>query len=570
MVGALEWVVTNRSLSDSGSGINITIDGYVIPRVAFFEELKEFSQEELVRKLYLEFGESFIHRVKGIFTIIIEENNNCLIFSDRSGIKKYFIYRDESDYYISNSLTLLAKNNNLEIDYENGAVFLLFSHFIGDYTLFKKVNTGRPGGLLRISNGIITSEFYWEPGQIIKQSKPVHRPISFYSESWKNILHGYLNFLKPDTVSLTLTGGNDSRMVLAGLLKLPFTLRTFTYGDPMSHDGIISSMISNQVKLEHVNYFESEPSAEWFGNLSEQIVEKGNSLVNIHRAHRYDAAEKESQKGRGKQMVFTGLLGGEFFKEPWYDNKVMPVLFRDLQGVTDSEAEEIVLNKLKELGVETGTLDLGIITKRIRSEIDLAKGYDNKGKKFIYTWNFYGAAHHSQDSNVFGHHFSYVVNPFMDIDYIELIAGSDKWYPNSNGGKLRRLFHSDFLVGITDSLAPELSALPYAKKGEYTADDLLGNKLVYLVKRVVNYLTNNKKKYPRNFPMGLWLNEFCMNELLKFPDALKVIVNVDFLRKKCAERVNMKSEEEYQIMTNPVNLNLIYERFCKGTGRNSG
>jgi len=107
MPGAKEWFITNRlsdgrvdsfgfitslqAPSDNSENFRIFIDGYVVPRLQCFDEFKDHTPEDMIRSLYLRTGDSFIHSIKGIFTIIILFKDKFLIFSDRSGIKKYFV-----------------------------------------------------------------------------------------------------------------------------------------------------------------------------------------------------------------------------------------------------------------------------------------------------------------------------------------------------------------------------------------------------------------------------------------------------------------------------------------------
>lgn len=572
-----EWYITNRfsegdsntlsyspNLVDVAAGnepFRIFIDGYIIPRVHCYEEFKCHSQQEMIRELYLRSGKSFVHSIKGIFTLIFVFKNEFMIFSNRTGIKKYFVYKKEDEFFISNSLRLISSHYSLEIDTSSAATFLLFSHFIADSTLFKHVCTAKAGGITEYNSGKLTTDIYWEPGDLLKKRSPEKYSFDYYASYWLNIIKGYCNFLKPAGVSVTLTGGNDSRMILAALLKTDHSLRGFTYGNPDSHDGVISDMIRKSTGLEHKIHFVSDPSDEWFWKVAQELIKKGGSLINIHRAHRYDAAKKESLKAPAAEMIFTGLLGGELLKEPRYDDKVIPSLFEQLDGMDSKDASLLIEKHLKIRGVNPEMVDLKCIYERILLEIRKGHKYNCREKKFIYTWYFYGSVHHSQDSNVFGMYYKYVVNPFMDIDYLEVLAKYQKWYMNRGNKLTGRLFHSELIIGITDKLAPELSDIPYAKKGEYTAKELLNNKMTYLLGRLFRYLKKDQKRYPRNFPMGDWLYKFNREKIERFPEELAAIIDPGFLKESLESCRGKVTEGNWHIVTNPVNLSLIYEQY---------
>lgn len=579
MPGAKEWFITTslqngrtdpggfitnlQVPSEKGDYFRIFIDGYVVPRILCFDEFKDHTQENMIRLLYLRSGESFIHSIKGIFTIIIIFKDKFLIFSDRSGIKKYFVYENGNEFYISNSLKLISSHYSLVADKENSAMFLLFSHFIGNSTMFSGVTTSDPAGIIVYNGERLTCRTYWDPGKLLKSRAPSRHTIDYFTSGWLDILRGYIDFLKPERVTFTLTGGNDSRMILAGLQNIPCNLNGFTYGDPRSHDSVISRKLADRSGLNHENYALPDPTEEWLGKVATKLVDAGGSLINIHRAHRYDAAEQESTRLPGEGMLFTGLLGGEFLKEPSYDDKVIPLFFKQLQKMDPDDAKHLISKQLRSRGVNPYNINVDRIYEQIRFLIDKGKGYNNKEKKFIYTWYYYGTAHHSQDSNVFGMHFKYVVNPFMDIDYLEMLAGYAKWYLNKKQDLSGRLFHSEFIAGITDALSPQLSDIPYAKKGEYTAAELLGNKVSYISARLIRYARKKQKSYPQNFPMGEWLFKFCRKKLNDLPEEFKEFVDQEFLNSGLEEVRKCKLEEEWHIVTNPVNLIMNYEQYHK-------
>lgn len=569
------WHISNPSVSENyitnigdsvntGKDISIFIDGYIVPRVRIFEEYKNSSQKDMVKTLYKKFGLDLIHYIKGVFVLIIFDANKFFIFNDRHSVKKYFIYEKNENFFISNSLKIISDNFSLSLDKENVALFSLISHFINGHTLFKNVTTGRPAEIIEFDAGQLNRSYYWQPRNILKNRKIKKRIVSDYAQQWKRVINGYLTYLKPKAISLTLTGGNDSRMVLSALLSINSKFHAFTFGNPRSNDGVISEAIRHSANISHSNYFTENATSEWFRIHAEHIISFGNSLVNIHRAHRNDAAAAEINSHPETEMLFTGLVGGEYLKEPGYNNLTIPVLFESfLMVMSESDRLKIIENMLQEKGVRINNVDIQAIIKRIQEFLDYGNGLSEAEKKFVYTYLFYGCSHHTQDSNVFGHHIRYVVNPFMDIDFLELIAGYEKWYLNRKPSFFHKAFHSSLLVGITDYLAPELSVIPYAKKGAYSANELLNHKFKYIFKRLSHFIRKDGNQYPPNFPMGPWLYAFCVNELSKLNDELVELYDFKMLKRQLESVKAKTNEESWHIVTNPINVNLNYEYYKK-------
>jgi asparagine synthetase B (glutamine-hydrolysing) len=527
-----------------------------------FEQYKHLTPEELVTELYEKFETNFIHYIKGIFTVVLLKENKFQIFSDRHSIKRYFIFQNQQEFFISNSLQLISENCTLDLSNENLALFSLTSHFFNGNTLFNNLYSNQPAQLILFSNGILNITSYWHPKKIFTINSLKYNKKN-YTERWSKIIASYIEYFKPQNSSLTLTGGNDSRMILSALLNQKHNFHSFTFGNPLSYDGYITKKIIKEAKLHHNFYFTEEPTQEWFSQNAKKIIQFGQGLINIHRAHRNDAIEKE-KKTFNTDMVFTGLVGGEYYKEPSYDDVTIPAILKKLlKTKIKRDALNIISGELQNKGFNVDKVNLDEVYLRIDDFLQHAQGLPPPKKKFIYTYLFYGCSHHTQDSNVFNEHIRYVINPFMDIDFIELISSHPKWYVNKKFNLLNRLFHSQFFAEVTHNLAPELSSIPYAKKGKYTANDIVNNKFIYLLKRLSYKIKKDKELFPENFPMGYWLFLFCKEELNKLSPEIESLVNLNLL-KNCLEQLKTKTtEKNWHIVTNPINWNLTYEYFKK-------
>jgi hypothetical protein len=457
---------------------------------------------------------------------------------------------------------LIKKHFSVKINNENIALFCLTSHFFDGNTIFQNTKYTSPASKLSISHNKLIISSYWEPSRLLKEqfTTPKITTVEF-SHFWSILINNYIKYLQPKSISITLTGGNDSRMVLTPLLNQGYSLHTFSFGNPKSKDVVIANRIAEKSKLRYKNYFVEKPSKEWLLNQSIKLIDIGSTLINLHRAHRNDALEKEKFLNPDTEILFTGLMGGEYLKEPSYDDIILPKLFYDLSKVkNDQTGINIIEDKLKTKGLKTEKIDIPTVFAKFNSFLKFQNCFNEREKKFILTYFFYGSAHHSQDSTIFNYHCKRVVNPFMDIDFLEELSRSKYWYINKPINPLDKLFHSRFIVKITNELAPELSNIPYAKKGQYTANDLLHRPLFYIVKRIKYYLINNNHQFQPNFPMGNWLYEFSKEQLEKLHPSLEDIFNKSILNKRLEYIKGYTTEENWHIITNLLNLSLyLYE-----------
>ena len=322
----MTWFITNFSLPEHDSSrtfatnlINgetnqnerrVIIDGFIIPRVDIFETYKSHSQEDLLHDLIELYGNEFINYIKGVFTVIIVRKDGFQLFSDHHGMKKYFIYRENDKFYITNNLSFLSERFDLRIDRENAAMFILLSHFVHGATLFSGVESCRPAEMIEYRDSRLFAGLYWKPSDLFKGNGIKHETLGITAARWLRIIESYIEYLKPAGYACTLTGGNDSRMVLAALLRTSPKCRCFTYGNPNSYDGVIAAELKRSAGISHTNYYVENPTSSWFEAESKYLSNEGNSLVNIHRAHRNDACRRDKKHNPDSEMLFTGLVGG--------------------------------------------------------------------------------------------------------------------------------------------------------------------------------------------------------------------------------------------------------------------
>lgn len=570
----MDWYISNFlnkgidlevPLSEGSAGLSFFVDGYVIPRSDIFDEYKNETQEELVRKLYSRFGNEFINYIKGSFILVLKINNNIQVFTDRHASVKCFYYHSEKEFIISNSLKKISHFIQLKLSKENAAIFALFNHFIGDLTLYKEVFQLKSSSVINVKEDKITITNYWNP-QLLFQKKDKLYPADTLANDWNKIIQGYQSYLKPNRTALTLTGGNDSRMILAALLANDITPINMTYGNPKSGDVIVSKNICTTLKLEFENYYIENPTFDWLKSIAARnIIPQGNSLVNIHRAHRVDAVSKFKDNNPKVEMLYTGLVGGEYIKRPSYDNVTIPAIYESWLSFKESkEKMAFIMTKLQNKGIKANALNIEYII----SELDRTLIPDGNLKpdevKFIHLYQYYAVSHHTQDPTLFRNSIKYVVNPYMDIDFLESLSKSKEWYLNKKAsGPLEKVWHSYLQVKITHLLYPKLSSIPFAKNGEYTGLEMLKTPIKYFLKRGWKRLLNNSTLYERNFAMGSWLYDFSKNQLNKMEHEVSHLYEKDYLKQALEKVKDKKSEENWHTVTAAINLSMNHNFFKK-------
>ena len=244
------WLITNKHLT-SRSDISITkltfagysiftdlplagnnndhtrwlIDGYVLPRYEETNYVNQIPASKLISSFYLKHGDKFFRHIKGNFIVIQVNSKGFGIFSDLFAIRKFFVYQNNEEFIISNDLKEISSRIKPDPSPVNMALYSLTYHFTSGRTLFNDIRHNQPGEYIEYNNTQINVKKYWEPDDLLKLTL---KDVSIGSLSDK--IRIFIRDTIPDEArtSLSLTGGSDTRNLLAAFLSLGLTPHLYT------------------------------------------------------------------------------------------------------------------------------------------------------------------------------------------------------------------------------------------------------------------------------------------------------------------------------------------------------
>jgi len=557
-----QGIVNNYSSNLKGDSISdkvhVFIDGYVLPRVHIFNTFQSTSQQELVSILYEKYKLDFVNYIKGAFCIIIFDGESVYVINDRHAFKKFFIYQNDGSFIISNSIQFIIKNATVSVSKINAIVFCLHEHYVDGRTLFNEISFSKGASLATISQSI-SIKLYWKINCMLEKQKEYFSLDSF-SHVWKTIITHYIDYLKPKQIGITLTGGNDSRMILSALKSTSVDFSAFTFGNPLSLDGIIASRLAQEINIRHHNHYVQTPTNEWFKEFSHKIIEKGNSLINIHRSHRLDAIEKEVLLNPKLDMLFCGFLGGEYIKGIIYDDYITSKLFRLYKNQKNNKIDILksIINENHIVASKNELSDINEIVSELSFYDDRLKDIE---RELLYIYEVIGCTHITQDISLFGSKVKYIMNPFVDIDFLDILFSSyysmlDK--NNSEDTILKKMKYPKLHIEISHNLSPELSHIPYAKKAYYSNNEFIGNKGLYMLKRIIRHI--KQQNYPASFPYAEWMNVYVSEMFSHLHPDVEQFFNLTELKKILQMKKVQNQEKYWHKYTNIINLsnNLSY------------
>lgn len=126
---------------------------------------------------------------------------------------------------------------------------------------------------------------------------------------------------------------------------------------------------------------------------------------------------------------------------------------------------------------------------------------------------------------------------------------------------MKGLYGHELNCRIINESAPEISKIPFIKRGYFSADEYLGNKALLFVKRIFRRIFV-KKDLP-NFPLGIWMKDFVEEILPDYEDTcISEVYDIGKLRRELEITSEFRTNESFwQKYTMPAALLLAFKEY---------
>src|SRR5438105_11949471 len=206
--------------------------------------------------LYEEEGDGFFEKLNGLFSglLIDKRQSKAFLFNDRYGVERIYCHETEDAlFFASEAKALLRVLPELRaFDREGVAQFLAFGCTLGQRTLFQGIELLPGASVWSFEKGNCEKKKYFSPETW--ESHSILPPDSFiteFEETFKRVLPRY--FESESKIGISLTGGQDSRMVMTCLPKAGEkpVCYTFSGENRDTLDVILAARIAEVCGLEH-------------------------------------------------------------------------------------------------------------------------------------------------------------------------------------------------------------------------------------------------------------------------------------------------------------------------------
>lgn len=301
--------------------------------------------------LYEQYGDAFFERLNGWFSglLVDTRNKSVFLFNDRYGLSRiYYRARPEGFYFSSEAKSLLKiLPDSRAIDPAALGELMSVGCVMGSHTLFKGVDVLPPASAWRFSIGTSPHKrTYFNPDTWEAQDRL--ESADFYREfrdAFNRVLPKYLR--KRHALGISLTGGLDSRMIIAGANLPPNSVPCYTFGGPYRDcaDVRLARKLATTVAQSHRTISVGADFLEKFLGCAERTVYisdgtmdvSGSVELYVNRAARSIAPIRVtgnygSEIMRGYVAIRPGSVNGELFA---------PEVLRAAGAAADTYASEI-------------------------------------------------------------------------------------------------------------------------------------------------------------------------------------------------------------------------------------
>lgn len=305
-------------INEDGSVImvaNAEIYNYKILRKQLIEKghvFKSRTDVEVIIHAYEEYGDNFLHKIEGMFSIALYDKNKqtLLLARDRMGIKPLYYYEKEGEVIFSSEIKSFLQSGIIECDLDPLSVDQYVSHgyIPPPNTIIKNINHLNAGSMIKVSRNGIDKKKYWtmpEQGNSHVNEKDI-------IESTRDAIVKAINSHTMSDVpyGVFLSGGIDSTAIVAVMSKL-LNLDVMTFSMSVPDESINESNLAERTaKKFNTNHHQ-------FHLTSDDVISNIDDIINSIDQPSIDGINtyfiSRFAKESGITVALSGLGADELF-----------------------------------------------------------------------------------------------------------------------------------------------------------------------------------------------------------------------------------------------------------------
>lgn len=350
-------------------------------------------------------------------------------------------------------------------------------------------------------------------------------------------------------ISITLTGGMDSRVILACLLKLGIKPNCLTFGSPKSADVIHAKKLADSLGLKFHNAANTYPNKDCYKRWVDKVITMDNGNAHLHRAHRL-AAISEHYKLFKPKVLLIGHMGGEGLRGLGYNNYFSSRFFEEVNK-KGQNIETSLNSVLQDYFIRQENINFTNLLSDIHSLPYIGKSRSENEFHFLY--ELIANIHHQQDIRLYKAYIDNVYPVFLQENYLTALFSSKFHFYNTSIGIRRKLNNPKIHSQLIEKIYPQLLNFPLSK-GYKPSEYLKG--IWYVAPRKIVRKYTSQKKYSSNFSYGKWYFDFVKENSQKISNDIWKHFNKEHYMKALNNSEHQTNEGYWHRFSNPIFFDL--------------
>jgi asparagine synthase (glutamine-hydrolysing) len=304
--GALVLMFSGEEYPEPGAARRLKERGHCVdPHGASY--LVHMAEEDVA------FPKSLNGRFHGI--LVNRSQGTALLFNDRFGMHRLYVHESpDCVYFATEAKAILGVRPELrQIDARGLGEFISCGCVLQNRSIFKGIQLLPGGSSWIFRNGILESKNkYFDPSEWESQEKLDQE--SYYQEIRQVFSQNLPRYFSGDEkLAISLTGGLDTRMIMAWFKAPPGSLPSYTFGGPFREckDVIVGRKVAKMCGQTHQVIAVSNEYLSRFPHYAERTVYLSDGAAPVNRAADLYANEIAAQIAPAR---ITGNYGSEILR----------------------------------------------------------------------------------------------------------------------------------------------------------------------------------------------------------------------------------------------------------------
>jgi asparagine synthetase B (glutamine-hydrolysing) len=268
---------------DPIAGVQCVFDGVIYPHnVSNGGDLIERDGAKYLLSHYLNSGPACVAQLNGSFNVVWWDarSQRLIIANDKIGHRLLFFGHANGAIAFASLVARVLGSGLIvpEIDLNGFADLINYGYILGERTLFQSIKTLPPAGILIYENSKVQIKRYWSVDEIETHGEYNNQRLDEVQEVFRMAVRR--SFRTDLQVALDLTGGLDSRCILAAAANLNLPYLTHTGGQSDSTDVVLAQEASEVVDAPH--YFEPIGPQKINRWLYPMVLHLGGMVSTVH------------------------------------------------------------------------------------------------------------------------------------------------------------------------------------------------------------------------------------------------------------------------------------------------